>query len=133
MKKQRGLVGLALVATLLMVSLALTLMSYRSLFLQIKQVQNQVEHSKNHWLAEGAIECAYSALQVSDLEVSLLSDCEDELGAVLHVEETENGYDLIASVSGITIQRSLTFSSALPSAEQPIDIKWEKGAWRDFK
>ncbi|MFA0350859.1 hypothetical protein AB4486_28550, partial [Vibrio sp. 10N.222.55.C6] len=44
----------------LVTALMLTFGSYRSVFYQIKRSQNEVEARKQHWEAEGGLECGFT-------------------------------------------------------------------------
>ncbi|MGF1738100.1 hypothetical protein [Photobacterium satsumensis] len=65
MNRQRGLVTLLVTTMILVVSLVFSLASYKNVFYQIKRTQNEVLARKAHWLAEGAIECAFAEIKVS--------------------------------------------------------------------
>jgi hypothetical protein len=132
MREQKGIAGLTLVSILLTLCLALTLMSNRGLLLQIKQAQNQIQHSKNQWRAEGAIECAYSGLNIGISKESLLSECALLSEADISIIETEKGSHLLANASGTVILRSAAYIEAASSTEAFDKWQWNKGTWRDF-
>jgi hypothetical protein len=132
MREQKGIAGLTLVSILLTLCLALTLMSYRGLLLQIKQAQNQIQYSKNQWRAEGAIECAYSGLNIGISKESLLSECSLLSEADISIIETEKGSNLLANTSGTVILRSVSYIDAASSTEASDEWRWNKGSWRDF-
>ncbi|KAB0463710.1 MULTISPECIES: hypothetical protein [Vibrio] len=62
-KNQQGAVVLLVTSVLLVSALMLTFGSYRSVFYQIKRAQNEVEARKQHWKAEGGLECAITEIK----------------------------------------------------------------------
>lgn len=60
---QQGVTTLFMTSLLLSAALVISLGHYRGVYFQVKQVQNQLEASRAHWQAEGAIECAYAYIQ----------------------------------------------------------------------
>ncbi|WP_412494842.1 hypothetical protein BCU92_05130 [Vibrio cyclitrophicus] len=62
-KNQQGAVVLLTTSVLLVTALMLTFGSYRSVFYQIKRSQNEVEARKQHWEAEGGLECGFTEIK----------------------------------------------------------------------
>ncbi|MCK8083276.1 hypothetical protein [Vibrio sp. 1CM24A] len=60
--KQQGAITLMLVSILLIGVLIVSLGSFKVTFYQIKRAQNEVLARKEHWQAEGGLECTYSYL-----------------------------------------------------------------------
>ncbi len=60
--RMQGAASLLITSLLLLLILVLTLSSYQRLFFQIKRVQNEVETLQQFWLAESALECAFSII-----------------------------------------------------------------------
>ncbi|WP_259556973.1 hypothetical protein [Vibrio harveyi] len=65
MRNQQGAAALLVVSVLLVAALMMSLGSYKSLFYQIKRANNQIESRQEHWLAEGAVECAWAQFKLS--------------------------------------------------------------------
>ena len=64
-KKQQGAITLLLVSILLVGVLIVSLGSLKATFYQIKRAQNEVQARKDHWQAEGGLECAYSIMKTN--------------------------------------------------------------------
>ncbi|PSW18893.1 hypothetical protein C9I98_13610 [Photobacterium sanctipauli] len=82
MNKQGGFATLLVTAMLLTAALLFSLASYKSVFYQIKRAQNEVMARKAHWLAEGAVECAFTEVKQSGLlpsDPAYLNVCEDAI------------------------------------------------------
>ncbi|MFH0256201.1 hypothetical protein ACGRL8_03975 [Vibrio rumoiensis] len=60
--KQQGAATLLMAVLLLAAALVISLASYKSVFFQIKRVQNEIEARKAHWIGEGGLECAYTKM-----------------------------------------------------------------------
>ncbi|MEF1341863.1 hypothetical protein REH81_34815, partial [Vibrio rotiferianus] len=60
MNKQSGAATLLVTSMLLVAALVVTLGSYKSLFYQIKQANNQIVSRQEHWQAEGGLECGFT-------------------------------------------------------------------------
>ena len=70
--KQQGAATLLVTALLLLVSLVITLISYKNVFFQIKRAQNEIEARQYHWVLEGGLECVYTKVHI-DKDISKLT------------------------------------------------------------
>ncbi len=114
--QQQGIVTLLVTSMLAIALLMLSLASYRGLFYQIKQAQNELKARQEHWLAEGGIECAYAYLHSFPERLSSLLEqgnaelndvCKQELGmSDIYVEALEEeSYILHAIGPSSTLRR----------------------------
>lgn len=68
--QQRGAITLLLVSILLVGVLIVSLGSFKTTYYQIKRAQNEVQARKEHWQAEGGLECTFSYLRETGKQVS---------------------------------------------------------------
>ncbi|GMM90071.1 type II secretion system protein [Vibrio fortis] len=68
--QQRGAITLLLVSILLVGVLIVSLGSFKTTYYQIKRAQNEVQARKDHWQAEGGLECTFSYLRETGKQVS---------------------------------------------------------------
>ncbi|CDT51160.1 conserved hypothetical protein [Vibrio coralliirubri] len=72
--KQQGAITLMLVSILLIGVLIVSLGSFKVTFYQIKRAQNEVLARKEHWQAEGGLECTYSYVLELDKTIADIKD-----------------------------------------------------------
>ena len=107
MQKNRGLATLLITSLLLVASLLVVLGSYKGLFYQVKRAQNEVQARKDHWAAEGGLECVYTKAKQLNAVPASVSDCKNllNLDSLNIVGGTPN---VIHSKSGyITLKKAL--------------------------
>ncbi|MFV0449304.1 MAG: hypothetical protein ACK5MF_12710 [Vibrio sp.] len=112
---QQGIATLMITSMLLMLALVVTLGSYKSLFYQIKRSQNEVKTRQNHWLAEGAIECAYSQFRSDNKVPSVVTDCDSGQGVMAQFIPRSYGQRIIAVANHSTVQKDILLSSETKS------------------
>ncbi|NOH48544.1 hypothetical protein F0262_10795 [Vibrio rotiferianus] len=106
MNKQSGAATLLVTSMLLVAALVVTLGSYKSLFYQIKQANNQIVSRQEHWQAEGGLECGFTHIvdnNLSGVPANLAQQCTsysiDILQGSLHEPDiliSEVGYARVA-------------------------------------
>ncbi|NOH98044.1 hypothetical protein [Vibrio sp. 99-70-13A1] len=114
-KNQQGAVVLLVTSVLLVSALMLTFGSYRSVFYQIKRAQNEVEARKQHWEAEGGLECGFTQFKNEGSLPPIISVCsmKNQITPVFNVIPT--GYQ-ISSVSGHShLKKNIVFGGSLSS------------------
>ncbi len=79
MFEQRGGATLLITSVLLIAALLVTLGSTRTVFFQIKRAQNELESRKQHWVAEGGLECVYTKAKNSNSVPTSITECKDAL------------------------------------------------------
>ncbi len=104
---QRGMATLVIVSVLLMVTLVVTMGSYKALFYQIKRAKNEIKSRQNHWLAEGAIECAFAQFKENNKVPQEVSDCNSGQGVIAQFVATSSGQRITASSSFTSIQKDI--------------------------
>ncbi len=67
----RGFASLLLTSLLLVAALILSLITARALFYQFKQLNNEHQARQDFWLAEGALQCAFSYLNANNAALPL--------------------------------------------------------------
>ncbi|WP_394145304.1 hypothetical protein [Vibrio atypicus] len=108
MKTSHGFATLLITSILLILSLLVSLGSYKGLFYQIKRAQNEVEARKDHWAAEGGLECVYTQAKQLNAVPASVSSCKTLLGLdeLYIVVGTPN---VIHSKSGyVTLKKAFT-------------------------
>lgn len=118
--QQQGITTLFVTSILAIAALMLSLASYRGLFYQIKQAQNELKARQAHWLAEGGIECAFAYLhsfpdRLNELfeqgNAELNELCKQELGLTdIYIEELgDDSYLLHAVGESSTLRRYVEY------------------------
>ena len=79
MNRNKGVATLLLTSLLLIAALLLVLGSYKGLFYQVKRAQNEVASRKDHWAAEGGLECVYTKAKQLNAVPASVSDCKNLL------------------------------------------------------
>lgn len=89
--KQQGAITLLVSSSILIASLIFSLGSYKHIFYQIKRAQNEVQAKKNHWVAEGAVECVFAKASVlGSISNDIVDDCKALSSASLEFIKTVN-------------------------------------------
>ncbi|WP_159064988.1 hypothetical protein [Thaumasiovibrio subtropicus] len=85
MKKQRGAMSLLITGMLLVGALLFSLGSAKNVFYQTKRAQNEVEARKDHWAAEGGLECAFTHANLDNAKPTMtVADCNlDDLDSLI--------------------------------------------------
>lgn len=112
---QNGIATVMITSILLMVALVITLGSYKSLFYQIKRSQNEMKTRQNHWLAEGAIECAYAQFRSQNKVPLLVTDCDSGQGVFAQFIPRSYGQRIVAVANHSTVQKDILMSSEAKS------------------
>ncbi|PWI34511.1 hypothetical protein DI392_05220 [Vibrio albus] len=113
MIRQKGAISLVVTSLLMVVSLALSVASYRSIFFQIKRAQNEVKSRQEHWIAEGGLECLYAQAQTTGIP-SVPGNCNLESG--LNITVTNDGagkYRVDSKYSHARITKHLQYGGNL--------------------
>ncbi|GAB2666494.1 hypothetical protein [Vibrio panuliri] len=142
MKKQNGAVVIMVTAVMLVALLLLVLGSYRAIFHQIKVGQNELKARQLHWQAEGALECLFSYLKVTDIVPEwlsadsashhlthmrslCLSKPSRELLYVEHLALSQ--FRLVYQRDSVTV-----LSKAVEVDPVSGEGRWMQGAWSDY-
>ena len=143
-RRQQGAVTLLLTSLLLVVILLLTLGSYRITFHQIKIGQNELTARRLHWMAEGAIECLFTYLRVSNVNPAELTEgnsstalsemqslCLNDLThqALFTELDATHHYRLVFAWQH---QRLVSKSVVAKLHDGQMVYFWLQGSWRDW-
>ncbi len=116
---QRGVITLLMTSILLIVTLIVTLGSYKALFYQIKRAQNEVKARQHHWLAEGAIECAFAQFRENDFVPQVVTDCGSGQGVIASFQPTTHGQRVVAQSNHSSVQKEILLTQSVkPGAMQ---------------
>ncbi len=107
-KCQEGVVTLLMTSVLLIVTLAVTLGTYKALFYQIKRAKNEIRTRQNHWLAEGAVECAFTQFRENNLVPQVVTDCGSGQGIIASFHPTPNGQRVFAQAHRSSVQKDIS-------------------------
>ncbi|CAH0538869.1 hypothetical protein [Vibrio marisflavi] len=132
--RNTGFSTLLVTSMLLSAMLLLTLGLYKSAFLNIKQIQNQISYRKNYWYAEGGLECAFAYLQYHESVTGSASFCEQLDHSVQVTELGENYYQLESSRGYVLLTRNVVISYGDTEGEESssaniFHAQWQKGSW----
>ncbi|MGX1924355.1 hypothetical protein ACUALS_03930 [Vibrio sp. NH-7] len=136
MQKNRGLATLLITSLLLVASLLVVLGSYKGLFYQVKRAQNEVQARKDHWAAEGGLECVYTKAKQLNAVPASVSDCKNLLnldslnivGGTPNVIHSKSGYitlkkafvsPIVSSTGAIRSKSDLVINGAYTSSPDP--------------
>ncbi|WED21300.1 hypothetical protein L3Q72_11715 [Vibrio sp. JC009] len=129
-KKQSGMAILLTTSLLLTAALALTMVSYKGVFFQIKLTQNHLQSSREFWIAEAGLECAFGALKTGRAIVDISEGCRlEEALFVTLTELEEDRYRIFSRYLDTQICRSV---QAERNTGQIVDWSWIEGSWNDF-
>jgi len=112
---QNGVATLVIVSVLLMVTLVVTMGSYKSLFYQIKRAQNEIKARQDHWLAEGAIECAFAQFKQNNKVPPLVTDCDSGQGVIAQFIATSSGQRIAAYSDYSSLQKEILSTGEVKS------------------
>ncbi len=104
---QRGAVTLLLVGALLLLSLGISLWSYKQVLFQLQATHNSLKYKQQRWIAEGGLECAYAQIRTLGYIPKMLDNCGLPAELELGLQQTENSYRITASVDPIVIHQSI--------------------------
>lgn len=110
--KQNGAVTLLLVSILLIGVLIVSLGSFKTTFYQIKRAQNEVQARKDHWIAEGGLECGLSVIienSSTAIPSDLLDSCSNKLSSL--DKSSDNANILVSTVNRTSINKEILFSN----------------------
>ncbi|CDT81220.1 Conserved hypothetical protein [Vibrio coralliirubri] len=110
--KQNGAVTLLLVSILLIGVLIVSLGSFKTTFYQIKRAQNEVQARKDHWIAEGGLECGLSVMienSSTAIPSDLLDSCSNKLSSL--DKSSDNANILVSTVNRTSINKEILFSN----------------------
>lgn len=110
--KQSGAVTLLLVSILLIGVLIVSLGSFKTTFYQIKRAQNEVQARKDHWVAEGGLECGISVIiegSSTAIPNDLLNYCSSKLTAL--DKSSDNANVLVSTANRASINKEIRFSN----------------------
>ncbi|MCG9632781.1 hypothetical protein [Vibrio sp. Isolate30] len=111
-KKQNGAVTLLLVSILLIGVLIVSLGSFKTTYYQIKRAQNEVQARKDHWNAEGGLECGISVIienSSSSIPNDLLDSCSNELSYL--DRSLDNPNVLVSTANRTSLNKEIRFSN----------------------
>ncbi len=118
-KCQTGVITLLMVSMLLIVTLIVTLGTYKALFYQIKRAQNEIKARQHHWLAEGAIECAFTQFRENNLVPPIVTDCGSGQGVIARFQPTIHGQRVFAQSHHSSVQKEIIVDHTIkPGAMQ---------------
>ncbi|MEZ9318790.1 MULTISPECIES: hypothetical protein [unclassified Vibrio] len=110
--KQNGAVTLLLVSILLIGVLIVSLGSFKTTFYQIKRAQNEVQARKEHWTAEGGLECGLSVIienSSTAIPGDLLDSCSNKLSSL--DKSSDNANILVSTANRTSINKEIRFSN----------------------
>jgi len=113
--RQTGVATLLIASVLLMVTLVVTLGTYKNLFYQIKRAHNEVTTRQNHWLAEGAIECAFAQFRVENKVPQVTTDCASGQGVIAQFIPTTSGKRVVANSGYSSVQKEILINNNVKS------------------
>lgn len=113
MRNQQGAAALLVVSVLLVAALMMSLGSYKSLFYQIKRANNQIESRQEHWLAEGAVECAWAQFKLSKSVPAVVTDCDSGFATIPSFASTLKGYLVTSTVGFASVKKEIMMGGDL--------------------
>lgn len=120
--QQSGMTTLLITSMLLIVALLFSLASYKNLFYQIKRTQNEVLARQAHWVAEGGLECGFSAIKKygdKSEVLSVFNRCEKELNlSKVYLDVNDYIYSEYNSLSKTELRKKIRRSPSLAGAIQ---------------
>lgn len=114
MVMQKGFVTLAITSVLLVIALGYSLSSYRSVFYQIKVASNEVQARKDHWQAEGGLECAFSHI-VNDMNTAIPAGLQSSCNwlGLSFLDKSGTDADVLVAKSGNSfVSKAINFGAA---------------------
>lgn len=136
MNKNHGVATLLFTSLLLIAALLMVLGSYKGLYYQIKRAQNEVAARKDHWAAEGGLECVYTKAKRLNAVPASVSDCKNLLdldslnivGGTPNVIHSKSGYltlkkafvaPIVSSTGAIRSKSDLVINGSYTSSPDP--------------
>ncbi|GAA5646371.1 hypothetical protein [Vibrio proteolyticus] len=113
MIRQHGSAILLVTSVLLLAALVITLGSARQMFFLLKQANNHIKSRQQHWLAEGALECAMAQIQPLKVWPDILSDCLDGKGILPQVTSTATGFLVSANAGFAHLRKEIQIGGDL--------------------
>ncbi len=124
--EQKGATTLMVTSVLLMVALAVTMGTHKATFYQIKRAQNEIKARQSHWLAEGAIECAYAQFRDNNKVPDIVTDCNSGQGGIPSFTPTSDGLRVLAKSGYSSVEKEILINSVQANINPP---KWKQGSW----
>lgn len=135
MSKKDGFSTLLVTTVLLSAMLILLLGLYKSVFFNIKQINNEISYRKSYWQAEGGLECLFAYIQYYEQTLEAASFC-NKFGLVTRVDQLEESQFRLESTSGyFHLSRDIiTNSSDEEGSEhsEAFSVQWQQGTWYEY-